>query len=93
VKLGTEKSVAAIPAEKVQLLLDKGQKDQVTTQVELEESLTAPVSKGQKIGTMTVKAGEQVLAQVPMVAQQAVPRLSWWELFVQVLQRLAMAKN
>ena len=93
VKLGTKKSVNAIPAEETKLLLDKGQKDQVTTQVVLEETLTAPISKGQKIGMLTVRAGEQILAQVPMVAQEAVPRLTWWELFLQVLQKLAMAKT
>lgn len=92
IKLGTEKYVTAIPGEDTKLLLDKGQKDLVTTEMTLENELTAPVSKGQKVGTLTVRSGEQILAQVNMVAQQTVPRLSWWELFVQVLQRLAMAK-
>ena len=92
VKLGTEKSVTAIPAEDVKFLLDKGQVDQVTTQILLEETIAAPVSKGQKVGTLTVRVGEQVLAQVPMVATQTVPRLTWWDLFLQVLQRMTMAK-
>ena len=93
VKLGTTDFVKAVPAEDTKLLLDKSQRDQVTTEVMLDESVTAPVSKGQKIGTLTVRAGDQVLAQVPMVAQEAVPRLSWWDLFLQVLQRLAMSKG
>ena len=93
VKLGTAKSVQAVPGEDISLLIDKGQENQVNIQVTLEESLTAPVSKWQKVGTLTVKAGEQVLKQVPMVAGDAVPRLTWWELFLQVLQRIAMAKT
>ena len=93
VKLGAQKSVSAIPAEDVKLLIDKAQKDQVNIQVTLDESVTAPVSKGQKLGTLTVRVGEQVLSQVPMVAEEAVPRLTWWDLFLQVLQRLAMAKT
>ena len=93
VKLGTEKSVTAVPAEEVKFLLDKGQVDQVTTQILLEETIAAPVSKGQKIGTLTVRVGEQVLAQVPMVATQTIPRLTWWDLFLQVLQRMTMAKS
>ena len=92
VKLGTQKYVTAVPGEDVKLLIDKGQKDQVNIKVALEECLTAPVSKGQKVGTLTVRVGEQVLSQVPMVAQDAVPRLTWWDLFLQVLQKLAMAK-
>ena len=92
VTLGTVKSVQAVPGEESKLLLDKGQKDQVTTQVTLEEKVSAPVSKGQRLGTLTVRVGEQVLAQVPMVAAEAVPRLTWWELFRQALQKLTMAK-
>ena len=93
VKLGTASQVTAVPGEDTKLLLDKGQKGEVTTEMVLEDSVTAPVSKGQKIGTLTVKAGDQVLAQVPMVAAEAVPRLSWWDVFIKVLQRLAMAKG
>ncbi len=93
VKLGTKKSVSAVPGEDVKLLIDKGQKDQVNIQVALEETVTAPISKGQKLGMLTVRVGDQVLSQVPMVADEAVPRLTWWDLFLQVLQRLAMAKT
>jgi D-alanyl-D-alanine carboxypeptidase (penicillin-binding protein 5/6) len=92
VQLGTEKFVEAVPGEQVELLIDKGQKDQVNIQVALEEALTAPVSKGQKIGTLTVRAGEQVLRQVPMVAAEAVPKLTWWDVFVQLLRQIAMGK-
>ena len=93
VKLGTQKSVNAVPAEEVQHLLDKGQKDQVNIQISLEESLTAPVSKGQKVGTLTLRVGEQILSQTNMVAAETIPQLSWWELFLQVLQRICMAKT
>ena len=93
VKLGTQEFVEAIPGEQVELLIDKGQKDQINIQVTLEETLTAPISKGQKIGTLTVRAGEQVLRQVPMVAKDAVPRRTWWDIFVQVLGNIAMAKT
>ena len=93
VKLGIQKTVVAEPAEDIKLLLDKGQKDQVTTEVTLEEAVTAPVSKGQRLGTLTIRAGEQVLQQVPMVASDTVPRVSWLQLFLQVLQRISMAKT
>ena len=93
VKLGIQQTVIAVPAEDTKLLLDKGQKDQVTTEVVLDESVTAPVSKGQRLGTLTVRAGEQVLSQVPMVASDTVPRVSWLQLFLQVLQQISMAKT
>jgi hypothetical protein len=42
---------------------------------------------------MTIRAGQQVLLQVPLVAQEAVPRLTWGELFVKILRQVAMAGN
>ncbi len=93
VKLGTEEAVKAVPAEKPQLLVEKSQKGSVTTEITLEEQLRAPVSQGQRLGTMTVRAGEQILTQVPLVAEKAVERLTWADLFVMMLRRVAMAKG
>ena len=93
VKLGQLDAVNAVPGQAAQLLVDKGQKNQVRIQVALDESVTAPVSQGQRLGTLTVQVGEQTLAQIPMVAEQAVPRLSWWDVFQQLLRRAAMAQQ
>ena len=92
VTLGTSDTVSAVPAKAEPLLIDKSQKASVTTQVTLDESVTAPVSKGQRLGTLTVRSGEQVLAQIPLVAEQAVPRLTLGELFVYMLRQITMAK-
>ena len=91
VKLGKMKSVTAEPGSDTQLLIEKAQRGSVTTEVMLEESVTAPVSKGQRLGTMTIKAGEQVLSEVPLVAAEAVERLSWGDLFVRLFRQVAMA--
>ncbi len=92
VKLGTNSAVEAAPSGQSCLLIEKGQKNQVSTHIELEEMVTAPVSQGQRLGTLTIKAGEQVLAQIPMVAKEAVPRLTFGDLFLQMLKHITMAK-
>ncbi len=91
VKLGTADTVLAEPGESPQLLIDKGQRDSVTTEIALEEEVPAPVSKGQRLGTLTVRSGEQVLAQIPLVAREAVPRLDFGALFLRALRKLTMA--
>ena len=93
VKLGTQQSIQAVPGEEVQLLIDKSQKDMVTTDFTLEEGVTAPVSRGQRLGTMTVRAGEQILMEVPLVAETGISRLTWSDLFLKILSRMAMAKQ
>ena len=91
VKLGHSGAVNAVPGEAVQLLIDKGQKSSVTTEITLDESVTAPVSQGQRLGTLTVRAGEQVLSEIPMVAETAVARLRWSDMMLRILRRLCMS--
>ncbi len=91
--LGRSSEVTAVPGEATQLLIDKGQKSSVTGSVTLDESVTAPVSQGQRLGTLTIRAGEQILAEVPLVASGAVERLTWGDLTLQVLKQVAMAKQ
>ena len=91
VKLGQEDAVTAMPAGETALLVDKGQRNAIQTEVTLEESVTAPVSQGQRLGTLTVKAGERVLTQVPLVAEKPVTRLTTLDLMVQILRQICMA--
>ena len=93
VKLGASAAVSAVPAGETALLVDKAQRGSVTTEIALEQCVTAPVSRGQRLGTMTVKAGEQVIAQVPLVAETEVPRLTTLDIIGQILRRAAMAKE
>ena len=93
VVLGKMNSVNAIPGDSTALLVKKGQLSSVTSEVALEENITAPVSRGQRLGTLTIKSGEQVLSQVPLVAETAVERLGWGDIFVNLLRRMAMAKS
>ena len=93
VKLGKADTVQAVPAEPVQLLVDKAQVNQVLVETVLEEQVPAPVSKGQRLGTLTVKVGEQTVRQIPLVAEEAVPRLTWWDIFLRILRKVAMAKD
>ncbi|MBQ3192185.1 MAG: D-alanyl-D-alanine carboxypeptidase [Oscillospiraceae bacterium] len=91
--LGTAGSVDAVLGDGGGLLIEKAQKNAVTMELSLEESVPAPVSKGQRIGSLTVKAGDQILKELPLVAREAVPRLTWGQIFVKILKRTAMAKT
>ena len=93
VKLGVVDSVNAVPNSNDALLIDKSQRNLVNIQIDLDPEVTAPVSKGQRLGTMTIKAGEQILSQLPLVAEDAVARLRWSDIFWKLLQQLSMART
>ena len=92
VELGKQSRVNVKPAEEAALLVDKGQLSSVCTEMMLEEKVTAPVMQGQQLGTLTVKAGDKILAQVALVAEQSVERMNWGDIFMMLLRRVAMAK-
>ena len=92
VKLGKSALVNPRLGEQASLLIDKNQKNTVTTQIQLEESLTAPVVQGQRLGTMTITNGEQILKEIPLVAAEGVERLTFTDLFLVILRQAAMAK-
>ena len=91
VKLGATDWVTAVPSGEDAVLIDKGQKSQVTQQVELHESVDAPVSKGQRLGTLYIKAGEQVLKEIPLVAEATVQKLTFFQMWSRILQMLTMS--
>ena len=91
VTLGKEDAVAAIPGGESAILVDRGQKNTIASEITLEESVTAPVSQGQRLGTLTIRTGEQILAQIPLVAETGIPRLTTLDLMGILLRRIAMA--
>ena len=90
VRLGVENGVRLIPGGNPKLLIDKALKSGITTDISLEPEATAPVSQGQQLGTLTIRSGETILAQVPLVAEMEIPRLRWRNLLVLTLRKLAM---
>ena len=91
VKLGTADFVSAVPSGMDSVLIDKGQKAMVTQETQLLENVSAPVSQGQRLGTLYIKAGEQVLKEIPLVAETAVPKLTFGQMFVRLLRVLTMS--
>ena len=92
VTLGTADRVSVRPESCGQLLIDKAKRAGITTEITLEERVDAPVAGGQPLGTMTVRSGDTVLAQIPLVAAESVERKTWGDLIGTVLRKIAMAK-
>ena len=44
---------------------------------------------GQTLGTLRVLAGKEVLTEIPLTAAEAVPRLSFGQIWVRVLLEIA----
>jgi D-alanyl-D-alanine carboxypeptidase (penicillin-binding protein 5/6) len=86
--MGTADSVQPVYGGNAYRLEEKGTIAQLSYEVELLETVAAPVAAGQVLGTLTVKAGDQVLETVDLVAETEVERLSFWEVYGAVLGTL-----
>ena len=63
----------------------------MTCTAELDESVQAPVKKGQRLGTLRVEAGGKVLREIELVAAEAVPALGFFDIWKQMLGAVCMA--
>lgn len=59
-------------AEDIVLTLPRGSRDQLQAHRQLSDSIKAPITQGQTLGTLTVSLDDEVVAEVPLVALQAV---------------------
>ena len=93
VSLGTAPSVGAVPAREGTLLVRRDQKGQLQTEITLDPSVTAPVSQGQGLGELLIRAGDSVLDRIPLVAETSVPKLTWGQMYWKLLRRILMCPD
>ena len=91
VLLGEREQVQPVLAQSSRILVDKSQVNAVTTQVSLCEDVEAPVEAGQKLGEMAVSIGGEPLQTIPIVAGEAVERITIPGIFSRLLRNLFMA--
>ena len=91
VVLGKQDFVEVEPEGAGTVLLDKALAGSVTCTAELDESVQAPVQKGQRLGTLRVEAGGKVLREIELVAAEAVPALGFFDIWKQMLGTVCMA--
>lgn len=90
VTLGTELTVTPVLSDPTPILVEKGLQASVTRTPITEEALTAPIAAGQTVGTLTVEANGTVLKEIPLIAPQAVEKLTYGDLFLRLLCKVCM---
>ncbi len=88
--LGKAAEVQPVVLENTNVLVEKSKMAGIERQVDLAPNVEAPVEKGQKLGELTVRAGDEVLARMPIVAGDAVERLGFFDVVGKMLGVLLM---
>ena len=84
VTLGTQATVQPVLAEGTSLLLEKTKAGDITQTVTLAEAVPAPVAPGDKLGTLTVTSGNEIVAEIPILAGEKVPRVTYGQMLLRL---------
>ena len=93
VLLGEQEYIQPVPARECTILLEKSKTGNLTTQVNLCESVEAPVEAGQKLGEIVVCVDGDQVDSIDLIAPCAVERLSVGRIFKRFLSGLFLQGN
>ena len=91
VRLGTQATVQPVLEEGSALLLEKSKAGTLEQSVSLAEAVEAPVAKGTPLGTLTITSGEETVAELALVAGEEIPRITFGQMLLRVLQTAFLA--
>lgn len=88
VTMGREESVQPVYDGAETLLEERGVISGLTFETELCESVPAPVAAGQRLGVLTARSGDEVLARIDIVSPEAVERSSFGDVYWRMIGAL-----
>ena len=86
VELGTQATVQPMLGEGGSLLLERARASDLQQSVTLADSVAAPVEAGDSLGTLTVTSGGETVAEIPILAGESVPRITYGQMLRRLLQ-------
>ena len=78
VKKGTLRSITPVADGTLPVLLKKGGKSQITQEIELSDSLTAPIKSGDIIGYVHIKYEDTEIGAIPITAAETSEKMTVW---------------
>lgn len=89
IEKGMERSVDLIAEQPFSVLVKRGSNtEQIHYAVDLEQSIKAPILKGQPIGKLSIYQGDQVLKEYELVAPTTIDKVNWFKLLKRSAQSL-----
>lgn len=90
VKEGMQKQVATAVVLSGKFLIKKGEEESVESKITYKEEITAPVEKGQKVGTVEFYSNKEKLAEYDIKTQNAVEKITFGSVFSLLFRSLTV---
>ncbi len=89
--LGGVKSSCAVECGEFSCVVKKSDLSSVSFEIELEETLAAPIKKGERVGRVVYKMGGTELGASDIVASEEVEKIDFWGLMLKILSKMAIS--
>lgn len=73
---GVKQETNVVHGEMKEVLINKGMADKITAEVDISEEIEAPVTRGQKVGTVTFSINSQILGTCDLTADENIERMT-----------------
>lgn len=88
---GDRKKTNIITASPISTIHTKGQKlEDLTTEYELMDDISLPIEQGDRIGTLLIKNGEEIIIESPLTVEHPIHKASFFTLMKRSLQEVAV---
>ena len=91
VALGTQATVQPVLGEGTALLLEKSKAGDLRQTMTLAKTVEAPVEMGTQLGTLTVTSGGETVAEIPLLAGEDIPRVTYGQMLLRLLKAAFLA--
>ncbi len=71
-------------------VIEKSKSSSITTKVEIPESVSAPIKKGEKIGTVSYYCGEELIGSCDVIAGESVDKISFLTLLAKIFAAISL---
>ena len=70
-------------------MVDKSRLSSIELVYDIPESLTAPISNGQIVGSIIYKIDGEQIGKSDIYASETVEKIGFWDIFIRILKRIA----
>lgn len=70
------------------ILLKKSDSKEITQKIVLDKNITAPIKKGDKVGSVQIYSGDEVLGEIKLISAENIDKLTYVKVFFRVFKGL-----
>lgn len=89
IEKGSPNMIEAVAPEEINVLVKKGERDNIRGDLAFEEKISAPIAKGDKIGELIIFEKDKEIQRCPLVAAEDVNKAKLMQIYIRLIKTLA----